>query len=267
MYIDPQWRILTVGDGDLSFSNALFQHHNPRHLTATIYDSLDTLQAKYGDEFHQQLLTAHCPVLTQFDITEPQSWSTVSKLSFDLVIFQFPLVPGFASQQEFNEKCAGIGINTLNRRLLRQFLINASKLLLDPQGPQLCYITSKDVKPYCEWNIENSLVLNTDINYLGEMNFDIGNFPGYRIRNVDRDKHVKDTKGITYVWSPRPTTQVNQTLSSQLTQQPTLDGDCCHYCQAGPFTSAQHKQAHLSSRKHLRMQDFEQQWLADLQTC
>ena len=267
MYIDPQWRILTVGDGDLSFSNALFQHHAPQHLTATIYDSLSTLKSKYGDDFHQQLLNRHCQVLTEFDITKPETWSHISKHSFDLVIFQFPLVPGFTSKTEFNEKCGNVGINTLNRRLLRHFLINATEQLLDPTGPQLCYITSKCVKPYSEWNIEHALILNTDINYLGEMAFDIANFPGYRIRNVDRDKHVKDTKGITYVWSPRPTNQLTQALSSKLTQLAELGDHCCHFCQAGPFTSLQHKQAHESSRKHLRMKDFEQQWLADLQTA
>lgn len=267
MHIDPNWRILTIGDGDLSFSNALLQHYAPKQLTATIYDPLATLQNKYGDDFYRQLMTDNCLVLTGFDITKPETWSAISRHSFDLVIFQFPLVPGFTSKTEFNEKCAGIGINTLNRRLLRQFLLNASQLLLDPEGPQLCYITSKDVKPYSEWNIQHALTLNTDINYLGEMNFDITNFPGYRIRNVDRDKHVKDTKGITYAWSLRPASQLVPALNLQLTQPSILNDDCCHYCQAGPFTSAQHKQAHESSRKHLRMKNFETQWLADLQTA
>lgn len=267
MYIDPQWRILTVGDGDLSFSNALLQHHVPKQLTATIYDPLSTLQNKYGDSFYQQLIANDCQVLTGFDITNPKTWSEINQHSFDVVIFQFPLVPGFTSKTEFNEKCAGVGINTLNRRLLRQFLINASELLLDPNGPQLCYITSKDVKPYSEWNIEHSLIINTAINYLGEMNFDIANFPGYRIRNVDRDKHVKDTKGITYVWSPRPASKLPSQLSVQLTPAETFGDDSCAYCQAGPFTSVQHREAHESSRKHLRMSDFEQQWLADLQTA
>ncbi|GIC75701.1 class I SAM-dependent methyltransferase [Moritella sp. F3] len=267
MHINPNWRILTIGDGDLSFSNALLQHYAPAQLTATIFDPLATLENKYGDDFYKKLLAHNCQVLTGFDITKPETWSEIKHHSFDLVIFQFPLVPGFTSKTEFNDKCAGIGINTLNRRLLRQFLINSSEQLLDPTGPQLCYITSKDVKPYSEWNIQHSLIRNTDIHFLGEMNFDIANFPGYRIRNVDRDKHVKDTKGITYVWSLRPANQLAQALSSQLTPSTILGDDCCHYCQAGPFTSDQHRESHESSRKHLRMQDFEQQWLADLQTA
>jgi 25S rRNA (uracil2634-N3)-methyltransferase len=261
MYINPKWRILTVGDGDLSFSLALLQHHQPQKLTATIFDDYPTLAAKYGVAHYQQLQAENCTVLTKFDITQPDSWSSVNKHSYDLVIFQFPLVPGFTSQAEFDDKCAGISINVLNRRLLRRFLINACAQLLDPLGAQLCYITSKDVKPYYEWNIEHALNIGTDIHYQGSMAFDINKFPGYRIRNVDRDKHVKDTKGITYVWSPKLPSE----LSHKLTKPLLWGEDCCHFCRAGPFSSEQHKQAHVNSRKHLRMCQFEQQWLDYLQ--
>ncbi|MFT5879439.1 MAG: 25S rRNA (uracil2634-N3)-methyltransferase [Moritella sp.] len=273
MFINPKWRILTVGDGDLSFSLALLHHYQPQQLTATIFDDYPTLAAKYGAAHHQQLQAKHCTVLTEFDIIQPNSWSSVNKHSFDLVIFQFPLVPGFTSQAEFNDKCAGISVNVLNRRLLRRFLINACAQLLDPHGPQLCYITSKDVKPYSEWNMEHSLNIGTDIHYQGSMPFDITQFPGYRIRNVDRDKHVKDTQGTTYVWSPKSVSaldnQFDQELANRLRQSRTLSRnrgeDCCRFCHAGPFTSEQHKQAHFRARKHLRMSQFEQQWLNYLQ--
>jgi len=62
MYINPNWRILTIGDGDLSFSNALLQHYAPTQLTATIYDPLATLENKYGDDFYKNysLIIAKC---------------------------------------------------------------------------------------------------------------------------------------------------------------------------------------------------------------
>jgi hypothetical protein len=56
MYINPDWRILTVGDGDLSFSASLMAHHKPRSLTATIFDSRATLMRKYGDDENYQRL-------------------------------------------------------------------------------------------------------------------------------------------------------------------------------------------------------------------
>mgnify|MGYP000046988277 CR=1 FL=1 len=49
MYIDPKWRVLTVGDGDLSFSASLLKNYQPQQLTATIYDSKGSLDEKYGD--------------------------------------------------------------------------------------------------------------------------------------------------------------------------------------------------------------------------
>ena len=69
MIIKKKWRILTVGDGDLSFSNALLSHQ-PRALTATVYDSLATMSGKYGDHFYQQLRAENMPVLFEFDVTD-----------------------------------------------------------------------------------------------------------------------------------------------------------------------------------------------------
>jgi hypothetical protein len=39
--------------------------------------------------------------------------------------------------------------------------------------------------------------MQTSLSYVGKMAFNISEFPGYKIRNVDRDKHVKDTQGFT----------------------------------------------------------------------
>ena len=60
MYIDPQWRILTVGDGDLSFSASLLKYHQPQQLTATVYDQLAELVQKYGDQHYRELCNEQC---------------------------------------------------------------------------------------------------------------------------------------------------------------------------------------------------------------
>lgn len=264
MYLDPNWRILTIGDGDLSFSSSLLSHHQPRQLTASIYDDLATLTNKYGDDFYQLLRQKNCPVFTKVDITNPDSWEHIPRQQFDLVIFQFPLIPAFQNKADFEK--ANTNSNLLNRHLLRQFLLNCSAQFLDPQGEQLCFITSKDVKPYSEWNIEHSLTLNTDINFLGSMPFDISKFPDYRIRNVDRDKHVKDTKGITYVWRANLNPSSHRDSSWITELQPATqtyfltDPQFCACCDAGPFTSEQHKSDHEKSRRHIRMFKYEKQW-------
>ncbi|MEH6448840.1 MAG: class I SAM-dependent methyltransferase [Oleispira sp.] len=274
MFIKPNWRILTIGDGDLSFSASLWQAFSPKQLTATVFDSQQTLEDKYQQHAIEQLKTApNQQVLFGFDVTQPDSWpdtwKALNNKQFDLVIFQFPLVPAFEDTQYFHNK-GDTSINTINRLLLRQYLIHCAHYFLDPKGKQLCYITSKDVKPYNEWNIENSL--NQDLNhihYLGSIPFEITNFPGYKIRNVDRDKHVKNTQGITYVWSSKAqrvesskndTEGHDKALLEVLEAKSHQSEDCCGICKAGPFVSASDKTLHEQTKKHRLMQQYEQQY-------
>jgi len=270
MFIKPNWRILTIGDGDLSFSASLWQAFSPKQLTATVFDSQRTLEDKY--QHHAIELLKKDPnqqVLFGFDVTNPDSWGELNKNQFDLVIFQYPLVPAFEDPQFFHQK-GDISINTINRLLLRKYLIHCEEYFLDPNGEQLCYITSKDVKPYDEWNIENSLNQGLKhIHYLGSMTFNIDLFLGYKIRNVDRDKHVKDTRGITYVWSPK----ANQTDSPEnhldkhdeellevLAGKSHQGEGYCNICKAGPFVSASDKVLHEQTKKHQLMQQYEDQY-------
>jgi len=268
MFINPDWRILTIGDGDLSFSASLFNHHKPKKLTATIFDSLETLTNKYDDKAYQALRQNNCEVLTQFDVTNKDTWSTLKENSYDLVIFQFPLIPAFSSQDDFQQQCgqSNISVNTLNRHLLRTFLVNSFSHLLDPNGENLCYITSKDVKPYREWDIENTLLIGLEndhnpINYLGQMNFEINNFPGYRIRNVDRDKHVKDTKGNTYVYSNKTHTELSKKLIIPNYANTDLSDKYCAFCRVGPFFSSTDKIEHQQSKRHKKMTEYNNQWV------
>jgi len=264
MHINPAWRILTVGDGDLSFSCSLLKNYRPASLTATTFDDYNTLTNKYGDNHFKQLQAERCKVITGFDVTNNKTWGQLDRYQFDVVIFQFPLLPAFTSVKEFNEKCGTednkISVNTLHRRLLRQYLLNCFNAFLDNTGAQLAIITSKDVKPYREWNIEQSIILNTDINYLGFIPFNINAFPGYKIRNVDRDKYVKDTQGFSYIYSRRNTTELDNKLI-----KPNYSGErYCSFCRVGPFNNSQDKLNHIASKRHKQMEVFEQQWLADL---
>ncbi|WP_105169771.1 class I SAM-dependent methyltransferase [Pseudoalteromonas sp. T1lg23B] len=255
MILDTQWRILTVGDGDLSFSSALASRLKAGLLTASTYDSEQTIRDKYQHHALDLLSTSSAEYLSEFDVTAGESWQRLAKPQYDLAIFQFPLLPAFSDQTEFEQQ--QYSINTLNRRLLRQFLDNAYRYALDPAGPMLCYITSKDVKPYCEWDLEGTLSLNSKMNYLGQHPFDITQFPGYKIRNVDRDKHVKDTSGTTYVFSAK----ANPTIQQQLYIPNYLQDNHCSFCRAGPFHSEADTQAHQNSKKHRTMQQHQQHWL------
>lgn len=276
MFIDPDWRIMVVGDGDLSFSAALAAQYQPRQLFASIYDSHAELAEKYGDDFWQKLHTmaqrAAITVAEQFDVTQPQSWLKLGQdqgqflNQFDLIIFQFPLVPGYTSKAEF-EANGKIDSNLRNRRLLHNFLQHAQRYGLDPKGAGLIYISSKDVKPYSEWDIEHSLHLNTELACLGKVPFSFADFPGYQMRNVDRDKFVKDTASYTYIWRNKVDTRpLPAELAKQLTPPQQRDDslNICYLCQAGPFHSEQEQREHLTSKRHLKLQGYHQRWLADL---
>ncbi|NOU50030.1 DUF2431 domain-containing protein [Pseudoalteromonas sp. JBTF-M23] len=260
MIIEKHWRILTVGDGDLSFSHALHSLISSGQVTASTYDSEQVIRNKY--QFHALDLLAqqNIPYLAEFDVTDSHAWQRLAPQKYDLVIFQFPLIPAFSSHKEFEQ--SKLSVNTLNRALLRQFLDNAYHFALDPNGPMLCYITSKDVKPYCEWDLEGTLTNNSIVQYLGQHPFNIEQFPGYKIRNVDRDKHVKDTSGITYAFSAKP----NRSLEKQLHMPQYLGDHHCSMCRAGPFYSVADAQAHLDSKKHKAMQKHQQAWLNYLAT-
>ncbi len=272
MFIDPAWRIMVVGDGDLSFSAALATHYQPRRLFASIYDSQAELAEKYGDVFWQKLKTlspqASVTLAAQFDVTREQSWLSLGQdlNQFDLVIFQFPLVPGYTNKAEF-EANGKIDSNLRNRRLLHQFLQHAHRYGLDPKGAGLVYISSKEVKPYSEWDIEHSLHLNTDLTCLGKVPFAFAAFPSYQMRNVDRDKFVKDTASFTYIWRAKEDIQpLPQELAEQLIPPQLRDEsqNICYLCQAGPFHSEQERNEHLASKRHLKLQGYQQRWLTDL---
>lgn len=255
MYLDPKWRILTVGDGDLSFSRALLTHHRPSLLEASVYDSEATLLRKYSDNDLHALRENDIPVHTGIDITDSKSVQTLEK-KFDLIVFQFPLIPSFATLEDFEQHSADASPNTLNRKLLRQFLIHSFLHLLDEAGPRICYITSKEVKPYREWNIETSLNRGLDIPCLGSMPFEYSWFPGYRIRNVNRDSVVANTESRTFVWAIDPPGKFTEKLEST----PFLGDAYCELCRVGPFVADEDRSKHLRSKRHQKMQGYEDQW-------
>lgn len=262
MYLDPKWRILTIGDGDLSFSRALLTYHRPRLLEASIYDSEATLLSKYPENELEALRESNIQVHTGLDITDSGSVQSIEK-KFDLVIFQFPLIPSFATLDDFERQSVGASTNTLNRKLLRQFLIHSFRYLLDEAGPRLCYITSKEVKPYRDWNLETSLNRGLRIPCLGSMPFEYSEFPGYRIRNVNRDMVVPDTESRTFAWGINPP----QKLTAKLETTACVGAAYCEICRVGPFVADEDRSKHLRSQRHRKMQAFEDQWTNYLESA
>lgn len=260
MKLSPNLRILTIGDGDLSFSNSLRLHHQPQSLCATVFDSQAVLANKYGVDHYEQLVDSGVSVLTEFDVTDSTTWQGLAENSFDLVIFQFPLLPNDACAT-IHQRSQMLGDQNLrHRRLLHQFLQHAQQYFLAADGARLMIITSKDVKPYRQWDIEHALTIDSSISYLGQTPFNVSDFPGYDIRNVDRDKFVKQTQGISYYYSDEPQRQLAEHLSvAQYTQRQTSE-QYCAMCRVGPMLTQSDINAHQQSKRHRQMSTFDNNW-------
>ena len=254
MYIQSNWRILTIGDGDLTFSLSLAKKYQPANLIASVLDSESALRKKYIAHAIDALRENGNRVEFEVDITRPESYSGRLPAAFDLIIFQFPLVPNQGAIKPGKSFHHSTDSNLLNRILLAKTLEHGFDHLLAKDGAQLCYITSKDVKPYCDWNIP-SLGSHLNVPYMGECEFLPQQFPGYQLRNVDRDKRVKATAAVTYVWGYCRNEELLCSLMAADERQ-----NYCALCGVGPMMTEQDMQAHSQSRLHKRKQNYEDQW-------
>lgn len=256
MYLPKNCRIITIGDGDLSFSRALLTHVSPENLIATTYDSEHVLREKYTQNALDDLLNAGVMVKHSVDITNLASINRLPHNFADIVIFNHPLVPmrrNHTRAQKERDKIA----NLANRDLLYQFLKQSFEVLLNPDGQRLCYITSKSVKPYSHWHIETSLTLNKPYHYVGNEAFNLSLFKNYMVRKVDRDKCVKLEASDVYVYSDNTLHPIKKRLTPF-----SFSGDnCCPLCRKGPFTTAYDWKNHQNTRLHKSQQQYHDEWL------
>merc|ERR1712150_78971 len=119
-----------------------------------------------------------------------------TKEKFSRIVFQFPLLHVMNTSQ-FEQSSGDTVVN--NRLLLLQYLLECEKLLEPREG--LALITSKGVGPYTQWRLHDKLVpYCSKMGFLGHVPFSVKDYPGYNCQNVERDSHVKDTEGRTYVF-------------------------------------------------------------------
>ena len=255
MLLDRKWRVLTIGDGDLSFSLSLHNEHGIERISASIYDSFDELSAKYHNNGLGQLRGANVAIYQNLDVTLPATFPAQLQHQFDVTIFQFPLVPGFTSRNAYEQQPSS-DKNSLNRWLIRCFLDNSAKYFLDPNGAGLCLVTSKQVKPYTHWNIENLANPSSNYPFLGQLPFDSQQYPAYNIRNVDRDKVVKDTLATTFVWGKK----IPKLFESELITSKKRMSEHCELCGSGPLKTTEQKVQHEHNRLHKKLAMYEQQW-------
>lgn len=241
-------RILTVGDGDFSFSSSLLRF-DPPELCATCYDDEDTVCSKYASarssiDTIRARYECHCGV----DATSLPS--KVTSRQFDRAIFQFPLVPPVTK----DVWATGVDVSILNRELLLGFLRQVEPLLAKDG---LVMITSKDVKPYLNWRIDWALCPHTrSLKYLGKLAFNPEAFSDYQFQNVERDQRVKCTEAYTYLFGWKA--PADKHLVPPCIVPP--NALYCTSCPAGPFSGPGDMENHNNTAKHKEKVVFEERW-------
>ncbi|KAI3399079.1 hypothetical protein diail_7879 [Diaporthe ilicicola] len=183
----PEDTILLVGEGDLSFSRALVEHHYCENITATVLEKdLDELTAKYPHvKENVDLIEAEgSKVAYGVDAKKMAPWAKKTGKDsvgiMDRIIFNFPHVGGKST--DVNRQVR------YNQELLVEFFKRAL-LSLAPGGTII--ITLFEGEPYTLWNVRD-LARHSGLQVERSFRFQASAYPGYhhaRTLGVVKNKH------------------------------------------------------------------------------
>ena len=108
--------VLTVGDGDFSFSYSLAMMGIS--IIATVYDSQQNFLDKFDDSFYTKLQALNSPIYFNIDVTQPK-WTSLIKERWDILLWNFPHNGKGICSQEHNIYS--------QQQLLSKFFINLPK--------------------------------------------------------------------------------------------------------------------------------------------
>ncbi|KAL1877383.1 hypothetical protein Daus18300_002367 [Diaporthe australafricana] len=182
----PEDTILLIGEGDLSFSRALVEHHYCENITATVLEQdLEELTAKYPHvKENVELIEAEgSKVAYGVDAKRMAPWSKKTGKDsagiMDRIIFNFPHVGGKST--DVNRQVR------YNQELLVEFFKRAL-LSLAPGGTII--ITLFEGEPYTLWNVRD-LARHSGLQVERSFRFQASAYPGYhhaRTLGVVRNK-------------------------------------------------------------------------------
>jgi 25S rRNA (uracil2634-N3)-methyltransferase len=175
-------RILTVGDGDLSFSlsiaNVFYEKKQKKlnRLIATTHESLQSITETYHnmESILSSLQNFGVKLYHNIDATQFEQYSFLPENSLDIVIWNFPCIrvdkgaDGQVSELE------------LNQQLLRKFF-QSVKYILQRNGE--VHVTHKTIEPFSWWGL-TQIAAEEGFQLYGQIVFDRWNYPGYINRKV-----------------------------------------------------------------------------------
>jgi hypothetical protein len=149
---DRKTRLLTLGDGDFSFSLSLMSPtRKATRLTATSYESYQSISEAYltGVSNIEQLSSLGVQVINGVDATELSACAELNEKKFDIAIWNFPCI-GLRSAKTEDGQVKEL---ELNKQLLRDFFLCVGPYLRSG-GYNEIHITHKTTEPFSWWNIE-----------------------------------------------------------------------------------------------------------------
>lgn len=193
--------ILTVGDGDLSFSLALMNMMKGTEGTVyvTSYDSRETLLEVYPgiEERIERLKTLGVKICYKVDAMNIRNTLFMEKdIKFDRIVWNFPCTSISQGQDGQNAEMEH------NKILVREFVANAWPLLTE--NGQI-HMAHKTKPPFNQWKIEEVAVesCSNDVSYLGRVVLDRSLFPPYVPRKALDKKSFPCHDACTYIFARR----------------------------------------------------------------
>jgi 25S rRNA (uracil2634-N3)-methyltransferase len=201
-------KVLTVGDGDFSFSVAVARIVNTKpesqqRVVATSYESEDTLRKCYPDFdlMVDELKFRGATIAYQVDATniQPTLLSKVKEQTlpkFDRIIWNFPCTAVGKGQDGQNDAMEE------NKDLVRKFVRNA-RHHLSPTGE--LHVCHKTKPPFNQWNLEDVVALEACkesgcLSYHGRVVLDRATLPPYTPRKALDKKSFPCHDACIYVF-------------------------------------------------------------------
>ncbi|XP_047051685.1 heavy metal-associated isoprenylated plant protein 41-like [Lolium rigidum] len=163
--------ILTVGDGDFSFSLSLATAFGSgKNIVATSLDTYEELNSNYSDAASnvRELERLGATVLHGVDAKEMNVHADLWPRLFDRIVFNFP-------HAGFNGREDKVDVIKSHQELVRGFFAAARNMLFR-RGE--IHVTHKTKHPYSNWGIKQ-LASESSLTLLEEAAFQIQDYPGY----------------------------------------------------------------------------------------
>ncbi|KAJ8598268.1 hypothetical protein CTAYLR_005984 [Chrysophaeum taylorii] len=194
-------RVLTVGDGDLSFSVAL-RRAGVRVVATTLAESLDDLERRYPKSpvrvfFRELEEEEEGNVVFGVDATKPPKFADL----YDRVVFNFPCVDvprGKDGQNPESGVADSVAVER-NRDLVRAFARAAVDGFLAPAGEIL--VSHKTKPPFSWWRVPDVVCEGTGLELRGAIVFDRASFAPYKNRKAMDNASFPAHDALTYVFS------------------------------------------------------------------